>query len=330
MRPALLASLTLLALPAGAEAAEDQVIAEGNVSDVAIVGRLVAWEADGRAYVKPYRVRPLVLRAGGGRVAAGEHQGRVHVVFARCGRSCSLMVVHQRKVRALGIRTRLRDLAVAGGRVFWSDGRVVRSRALSGGAVRREALAGGIEPDAIDADGSTLAVVGDLPDRSDETNTFETGLSVTRPGSGRARLRGTISFSQEYRAQRSPMVTSDGVSTLIEYGPDEPADRIRRHFAGARRDREVSAGRMLIREWDVSGSRAAFLEAPTSIGCGVGATAPDPVDNVFVAAAPCRVVIADLGCCRRGSTWSPAGHVSAACGCAATRSSVAVRFPAWR
>jgi len=64
----------------------------------------------------------------------------------------------------------------------------VSGRARWTAPIRREAVAPGLRPIDLDTDGRTLAVTGDLPFELDVGN-GTTGLSVTRPGSGRARLR---------------------------------------------------------------------------------------------------------------------------------------------
>jgi len=193
--------LLVAALPAAASAtpAFDRVLDElTGPLDVGIDGPVTA-------YTRRVGTRgaELVVRNGSRsvrRIPAGrgvshvdvgrDRRGRRVVVFSRCGARCEVrsLPAGGGRSREIARAGRVLDLSVGAGRAFWTDGRRVRSRALDGGPIRREAVAPGLRPIDLDTDGRTLAVTGDLPFELDVGN-GTTGLSVTRPGSGRARLR---------------------------------------------------------------------------------------------------------------------------------------------
>lgn len=302
-RPALaLALLAAVALPAtaGAATSTDRVIAEvGAPLDVGVDGPVVAYSrrvgAGAVEIVVRDGLRPelrLTAGRGTGRVDVGRDgfNGRV-VVFVRCRPRCDLVAyspaVMRFRVVAAGVRAG--DVAVGRNRAFWIDGRRVRSRSLAGGPTRREAVAKGLIPSELGTDGTTLAVTGDVPQPASTDNA--TGLSVTRVGSGRARLRGTRAFSQDYTAIRAPVVTSRGVTTLFDVLVPDVATSFADFAAGGRDLSQRTTGGMQVVAWDAAGDSAVFIEAATEIGCGVGDTIPAE----RVAAAPCRIVVADLG-----------------------------------
>lgn len=308
MRKLLVLAAVFVALPATASAgvrgpASDVVVAEVSAPmDVAIDGPVVAYtQRIGKAGAEVV----VVDRAGTRRIPAGRGSspvavgrgpgGRRWVAYQRCTPRCALVarpVAAGGRSKVIAGGTRPNDLAVGGGRVFWIEGRRVRSRALRGGAIRREAYAGIDTPDRLDADARTLAVTGDTD--GDEDSGIEGGsaLSVSRPGSGRARVRAARSYSQEPVAYRSPVITKAGITTLFEDGfAFDTARKFADFPAGRRGVSTRGSGGMEIVEWDASGDAAVFLEAPTDVGCGIGSQFQDTT----IAAAPCRIVRADLG-----------------------------------
>ncbi|CAA9470147.1 MAG: hypothetical protein AVDCRST_MAG53-1215 [uncultured Solirubrobacteraceae bacterium] len=181
------------------------------------------------------------------------------------------------------------DVTIGRGRIYWADGRTVRSRSLDGGPVRREAVARGVSSVEIDTDGRTLAVVGDGP--SDIGN-GSSALSVTRPGSGRARLRGERAYGEEYAELRGPVVTRSGVTTLFDEVTAGVAYAFADFRARGRGLQERTSGGMGIVEWDADDRAMALVEAPSEGGCTVG----DIEDDDAVAfEAPCRIVLARSG-----------------------------------
>ncbi len=300
-----LVSLTALSLlaafPGGASATPvpDRVLAEVTAPlGVGIDGSVVAYSrrvgTRGVEVVVRDGDRPAVRLAAGrgiGAVDVGrDRRDRVVVVYARCGGRCDLvafgLAVGRTRVVVRGVRAT--DVTVGRGRVFWTDGKRVRSRSLDGGPVRGEAVAGRMDPTEIDTDGTTLAATGEVP--FDDGN-GATGLSVTRVGSGRARLRGSRGYGEEYAAIRSPVVTRAGVTTLLDSFPPGVAPGFADFAAGTRGFTGRTAGGMKLLDWDAAGSSAVFVEAPTDVGCGVG----DAFADEKVLDAPCRIVRAELG-----------------------------------
>jgi hypothetical protein len=288
----------LLALPAAGVAAPtpDRVLDEVSAPfDVGVDGAVVAYTR--RVGTRGVQVvirdgsRPAVrLSAGRGASAVDvgrDERGRRVVVYTRCGARCDLVAFSpaagRSRVVARGVPAS--DVAVGRGRAFWIDGRRVRSRALTGGPVRAEGLARGLAPAELDTDGITLAVTGELPTGFGNGTT---GLSVTRVGSGRARLRAERTYGEEYAALRSPVVTAQGVSTLFDYFTEGVSYAFADAPAGGRGFRERTTGGMGVLQWDAGGGSAAFVEAPTNVGCEVG----DAFSENVVARAPCRIVLA--------------------------------------
>ncbi len=291
----------LLLAPAGAAAAPspvpDRVLAEETAPmDVGVDGSVVAWTRrvgtrGVEVAIRAGDARTRVIPAGRGTspVDVGrERSGRRVVVFARCGGRCDLLALPAvgGRSRVLAARTRVDDVAVGGGRVFWFAGDDVRSRALAGGPARREAVVAALTPLELETDGTTLAVTGDLA--GDDTGNGTTGLSVTRVGSGRARLRGSRTFGEEYAALRSPAVTSRGVSTLFDEQAMGVSLKMRDFAAGRAGSTDRGTGGTGLLQWDVAGRRTAYIEAPSSLGCALG----DEFSEVYVGRAPCRIVVA--------------------------------------
>jgi hypothetical protein len=164
----------------------------------------------------------------------------------------------------------------------------VRSRSLDGGPPRAEAVVPGLSPERLDAGRGVLAVGGGLPDEEDG-NLFATGISVTRPGSGRAELGAVRRFSQAFAVINDPAIGADGMSWLTY----DPLPGAATGLAGSVGSQATG---MPVLEWDRSGSAAVFLVGATGVGCAVGRPALDPVDIVELGAAPCRIVVVpDLG-----------------------------------
>ena len=293
-----IALLALVALPAAASATPraDRVLDEVSAPmDVGIDGRVVAYTR--RVGTRGVQVvvrdgdRPVVRLAAGRGVSpvdVGRDASRRHVVvFVRCGGRCDLVAsspsAGRSRVVVRGVRAS--EVTIGRGRVFWIEGRQVRSRALDGGAVRREAVVRGMDPTELDTDGTTLAVTGDVPT---DVGNGATGLSVTRVGSGRARLRGERAYGEEYAAIRGPVVTARGVTTLFDSFIEGVSAAFADFAAGKRGLAESTTGGMELLKWDAAGGRAAFIEAPTDVGCGVG----DAFAEQLVADAPCRIVVA--------------------------------------
>ena len=300
------ALLLPLALPAGASAAPqpDQVVAEvSEPLSVGISGPVLAYTR--RVGTRGVQVvvddggpstKRLSAGRGEGPVDVGrDRRGRPVVVYARCGKRCDLVAFRpsagRSRVVVRGVRAR--DVTVGRGRIFWADGRTVRSRSLEGGPVRSEAVAKGVSAAEIDTDGLTLAVVGDGPtDRGDGS----TALSVTRPGSGRARIRFEQVPGEEFWALRGPVVTRTGVTTLLEMGTNkiatnEIASSFAEFRAGGRGLRERSTGGMGVTAWDADGDAMVLVAAPSGAGCAVGESKAEGI----VLDAPCRIVRAQVG-----------------------------------
>lgn len=199
---ALGAFLPALVPPVGASAAPqpDRVVAEvlGEPQAVGVSGSVLAYGElagnDTRKVVRDGSAPARRLSAGerGGALDVGrDRRGRPVVVFVRCGRRCDLVAFSpsagRSRIVAKDVRGFVYDVTVGRGRIFWIAGKTVLSPALDGGLVRREAVAKGVNAIEIEPDGWTLAVVGSGPD---ETGNGSTALSVTRVGSGRARIRG--------------------------------------------------------------------------------------------------------------------------------------------
>lgn len=297
-----LALLTLLvalaAFPASAAATPqpDRVIDEVSLPmGVGIDGPVVAWAKRrgtlGAQVVVRDGSRPRVLLSAGlgsSLVDVGrDRRGRRVVVFTRCGGRCDIVSfsLASRSTRVVVPGVRATDVTVGAGRVFWADGRRVRSRSLEGGRVRFEAVAGRMQPSELDTDGKTLAVTGPVPF---DSGNGATGLSVTRPGSGRARLRGRRAFGEEYAALRAPVVAPEGVVTLFDDFTAGIAPGWADFAAGQRGFTKRTSGGMGIVAWDAGAGSAVLVEAPTDAGCALG----DAFSEQRVGDAPCRVVIA--------------------------------------
>ena len=290
-----------LGLPAGASAAPvpDRVVAEvSEPLGVGISGPVLAYSRrvgtggvqivvhDGDAPAKR-----LSAGRGTGPVDVGrDRRGRPVVGYERCGGRCDLVAFSpsERRSRVAVRGVRALDVTIGRGRIYWADGRTVRSRSLVGGPVRREAVARGVSAVEIDTDGRTLAVVGDGP--SDIGN-GSSALSVTRPGSGRARLRGERAYGEEYAELRGPVVTRSGVTTLFDEVTAGVAYGFADFRAGGRGLQERTSGGMGIAEWDADDRAMALVEAPSEGGCMVGDTEADDV----ALEAPCRIVLARSG-----------------------------------
>ncbi len=290
------AAAALLAAPALAAPTPDRVLAEvSGASDVSVDGRIVVW-SDGRNIVVHDGTRVVRRTPGAGRVDVGKDaRSRRVVAFTRCGRlRCALRVMPALSgpSRLIATATDILDVTVGGGRAFWIDGSKVRSRSLTGGTVRTEVVAGGVVPAFLDTDGRRLAVSGPGPD-DEASNTSSTIVSLTRVGSGRARVVGGTSYSQEFRGVENPVVTRTGVAALFTAGFGRgPATKLEIYPASGGR-RGQSTGGMPIVNWDTSGDATVFLEAATGVGCGIGVLdALDPDASVRLADAPCRVVVA--------------------------------------
>ncbi len=109
-----------------------------------------------------------------------DRAGRRVVVYLRCGGTCDLVAYSPSAKRSRVVDegfARATDLAVGKGRVFWIVGRRAFSRPLGPGKARREAVVANMDPRTLDSDGTTLAVVGDLPGEFDGG---ATGVSITR------------------------------------------------------------------------------------------------------------------------------------------------------
>lgn len=300
-RLALPAVVALMALPVAASATPraDRVLDEVSAPfDVGIDGRVVAYTR--RVGTRGVQVvvrdgdRPVVrLTAGRGvsPVDVGrDRRGRRVVVYVRCGGRCDLVAYtpSAKRSRVVVPGVRVSDVTVGRARVFWIQSRQVRSRALDGGPVRREAVARGMNPSELDTDGKTLAVTGEVPF---ENGNGATGLSVTRVGSGRARLRGERAYGEEYAAIRDPVVIPSGVTTLFDSFIPGVAAAFADFAPGKRGFSKRTTGGMGLVQWDAAGGRAAFVEAPTDVGCGVG----DAFTEQLVADTPCRIVVASTG-----------------------------------
>ena len=295
--------LTLAAFPAAAPAAAvpDRVVDEvSSPMDVGIDGDVVAYTrrvgTRGVEVVVRDGGKPVVrLAAGRGESPIGvgrDRRGRRVVVYLRCGSDCDLVAYSPTAGRSRVVDrgfARATDLAVAKGRVFWIAGRRAYSRPLERGKARREAVAARLAPRSLDSDGRTLAVVGDLPDDpTDETGA--TGVSITRPGSGKARLRAERRYSQEYAGFRAPVVTSKGVTTLFDYFTFTTSTTFADLPAGQPGWRERGTGAMQVLTWDADGDKAVFVEAPSAAGCALGSDYREQI----ITSAPCRIVLADL------------------------------------
>lgn len=299
--PSLLAVLGVAALlPAAASAAAvpDRVLDEvSSLIDVGIDGSVVAYThrvgTRGIEVVVRDGDRPAVrLAAGRGSspVDVGrDGRGRRVVVYLRCRSSCDLIAYQltARRSRVVARGVKALDLTVGAGRVFLADGRRVRSRSLLGGRDRAEAVAGAMSPTELDTDGTTLAVTGAVP--GDEV-TEATGLSITRVGSGRARLRARRAYSQDYAAYRAPVVTARGVTTLFDSFVAGVSTAFADIAAGSRAIDERGTGGMQILTWAASGRRAVLVEAPSEVGCELG----EQLSERSAGPAPCRIVLADL------------------------------------
>ncbi|MCW3016923.1 MAG: hypothetical protein JWO02_4015 [Solirubrobacterales bacterium] len=285
-----------LAPSASATPLADRVLDEvPTPMGVGVDGPLVAYarrSATGRGQVVVRDgARPVVRLVAGTRsspVDVGRDiQGRRVVLYGRCDSRCDLVAFtpstgHSRVVAR---SVRAADVTVGRGRAFWIDAKAVRSRALDGGPIRREAVVGDMDPTELDTDGTTLAVTGDLPGDFDGG---ATGLSVTRVGSGRALLRGRRTYSEEYAGMRGPVVTPTGVTVLFDgLVPGVPLSFA--DFATGAKGRQArTTGGMQIVGWDAAGGSTVFVEGPTSDGCGAAAAFSDE----RIAAVPCRIVLA--------------------------------------
>lgn len=122
----------------------------------------------------------------------------------------------------------------------------------------------------------------------------KSGLSITRPGSGRARLRGSQGFGEQYEAIRSPAVTPNGITSLYETSEASGGPTLAHTFAvfadGGRGYDLQTTGGMHILEWDAAGNDAVFIQGATDAGCVIG----DAREGIDVGAAACRIVRADL------------------------------------
>ena len=274
--------------------------------DVGINGSVVAYthrvsSARTEVVIRLGNAAPRRIAAGKGYspVDVGhDRRGRRVVAFQRCAARCDLMTVpvvggRPRVVARIG---RAADVTIGRGRIVWIEGRRVRSRLLAGGPVHREAVAFGMRPQRIDTDGRTLAVTGEMVYQDING---KSGLSVTRPGSGRARLRGSKGFGEQYAAIRSPAVTPDGITSLYETSEASGGPTLAQTFAvfaeGGRGYDLQTTGGMHVLEWDASGTNAAFIQGATDAGCMIG----DAREGIAVGAAPCRIVRADLSSERR-------------------------------
>ena len=296
--------LLTLVLPVDASAgpAPDRVVAEvsGELQGVGVgvSGSVLAYGEpagdDTRIVVRDGSAPARRLAAGerGGELDVGrDRRGRPVVVYARCGRRCDLVAFSpsagRSRIVVKDVRGFIFDVTVGRGRIFWIAGSTVRSRSLDGGPVRREAVAKGVDPLEIDTDGRTLAVVGVGPA---ETGQELTALSVTRVGSGRARIRGERTRGEEYAALRGPVVTRTGITTLFDYSPGVSYG-FSDFTAGGRGWKDRTTGGTGIAQWDADGEDMVFVEAPSTAGCAVGDSEAD--ENVLE--APCRIVRARLG-----------------------------------
>jgi hypothetical protein len=295
------ALLTLAALPAAPAAAAlpDRVIDEVSAPmDVGIDGPVVAYTrrvgTRGVEVVVRDGGRPVVrLAAGRGSSPVGvgrDRAGKRVVVYLRCGGRCDLVAYAPAAGRSHVIDHGVgdaSDLAVGRGRVFWADGKRVRSRALSGGPVRMEAVVAAMKPTELDTDGTTLAVTGDMPG---EFAGGATGVSITRVGSAKARLRAERNYSEEYAGFRVPVVTAKGVTTLFDHFTFTTSITFADLGAGKSGWDERGTGAMQILTWDADANSAVFVEAPSDAGCALGSDFTEQV----IARAPCRIVLADL------------------------------------
>ena len=295
------ALLPVLVPPAGASAAPqpDRVVAEitGEPQGVGVSGSVLAYgdAYDTRIVVRDGSAPARRLSAGkrGGALDVGrDRRGRPVVVYARCGRRCDLVAFSpsagRSRIVVKDVRGFVYDVTVGRGRIFWIAGSTVLSRSLDGGPVRREAVAKGVDPSEIDTDGRTLAVVGGGPW---EFGNGSTALSVSRVGSGRARIRGERIQGEEYAALRGPVVTRAGVSTLFDVFTGGVAYGFADFRAGGRGLQDRTTGGTGIAEWDADGNDMVFVEAPSTAGCAVGDSEAE--ENVLD--APCRIVRARLG-----------------------------------
>jgi len=303
---ALGALLPVLVPPAGASAAPqpDRVVAEltGAPQGIGVSGSVLAYGEgyDAKIVVRDGSAPARRLSAGkrGGALDVGrDRRGRPVVVYARCGRRCDLVAFSpsagRSRIVVNDVRGFVSDVTVGRGRIFWIAGSTVLSRSLEGGPVRREAVAEGVDPNEIDTDGRTLAVVGGGPG---ETGNGSTALSITRVGSGRARIRGERIRGDEYATLRGPLrgpvVTGTGVRTLFDESTAGVAYAFADFRAGGRGLQQRTTGGTGIAAWDADGTAMAFVEAPSAAGCALGLTEEaDP--NVLD--APCRIVRARLG-----------------------------------
>lgn len=319
MRLSVIVLAVLAAVPASAAAAPlpDRVLAE--VSTPLAVG------IDGTTVAYTHRIGKrkveLVVRREGApvrRIPAGrgpspvdvgrDRRGRRIVVYVRCGRRCDVLALPAQGGRSrviAGVR-RAADVTIGANRVFWTDGLRVRSRSLDGGPVRSEAFGGEMKPTALDTDGRTLAVTGDTRFPAGEGGTQ---LTVTRPGSGRARFLEDRDYTEAYVEYRSPVVTRAGVTTLYE--DDEPG--VATSFADFASGKDTTkfrgTGEMLILDWDASGDRAVFIQGSSLRGgCDFTYEDFDTGDLKKELEAPCRIVQADL----RGERLLPPDFASCA------------------
>ncbi len=294
------AMLALAALPTSASAAAvpDRVVDEvSSPMDVGLDGPVVAYTrrvgTRGVEVVVRDGERPAVrLAAGRGSSPVGvgrDRAGKRVVVYVRCGGRCDLVAYSPSAKRSRIVDRGFAgatDLAVGKGRVFWADGKRVRSRALAGGPVRREAVVAHMEPTELDTDGNTLAVTGDMPGEYSGA----TGVSITRPGSGKARLRAERQYAEEYAGFRVPVVTAKGVTTLFDHFTFTTSTTFADLAAGDHGWDERGTGGMQILTWDAYGANAVLVEAPSDAGCALGSDFAE----VTIARVPCRIVLADL------------------------------------
>jgi len=178
------------------------------------------------------------------------------------------------------------ELAVGKRRVFWISGARVYSRPFGAGRARREALAAHLRPGSLDSDGTTLAVVGDLPG---EFAGGATGVWVTRVGSGKARLRAARSYSEEYAGFRIPVVTARGVTTLFDHFTFTTSTSFAELGTGKTGWNERGTAGIEILTWDADGDRAVFVEGPSDAGYAIG---NDYLEQI-VERVPCRIPLAD-------------------------------------
>ena len=163
------------------------------------------------------------------RLAAGRGESPVGVGRDRAGQA-GRRVPALRRDAAISSRTRpppsarassirgfagATDLAVGKGRVFWADGQAgaLAAAAPAGRCAARPSSRTWNQPK-LDSDGDDARrhrrparrVLGGA-----------TGVSITRPGSGKARLRAERQYSEEYAGFRVPVVTAKGVTTLFDH-----------------------------------------------------------------------------------------------------------------